>query len=162
MRQHWYLLTVADDAVGADLFVAVDVVRPAVRWAEVPVALAADAPRAAGTAWIALAGPRPRGVAAVAHGLRRLLGNGAAVRVRGNDEDAWAGLQVCAPWLSRIDLLDRDLHLMGQVRDGALSAVLQLTDAQHGEVSAGVGAAVTVEQLEDNSPWIRLRSPSGP
>jgi hypothetical protein len=162
VRQHWYLLTLADGAVGADVFVAVAVVRPAVRWAEVPAALAADASPAAASAWSTLAGPPPRGAAALAQGLRRMLGNGAVVRVRGNDEDAWGALRACAPWLARIDLLDRDLHLMGQIRDGARSAVLRLTDVEHGEVSARVGAAVTAEQLEDNSPWIRLRSPSGP
>jgi hypothetical protein len=150
----------AGPSASAQLFAAVDVVRPSIRWATVRDPLAAEASPEAVVAWASLA-DRPR-LGALTRGVRRVLGNQFAARVRGNDEEGWRGLVTCGSWLSHVDLLDRDLQLMGQVKDGAKAVVLRLTAPEHGEVAAVVGSGVTIEQLADNLPWIRLRSPSGP
>lgn len=154
MARHWYALSTGPGGAAALVVAVLTAVRPDTERAEVRDRdLAPGAPAAAVTAWAALAGPPARGLVAA---VRRAVGAAPVVWVSAADDDRWARLAVCAPWLTAVDLLGRSEGIAGRIHDAGCRAVVELPAERGDALGRELGPAVAVERLPDKRAWYRM------
>lgn len=158
MATHWYALTAEPDDVPLLVDAALAAVRPYALLAELRAKDGLDptAPPTATDAWTRLAGRRRRGFEAMGTWLRRLARVEVPVRVAHGDDDGWARIADCAPWVDTVDVLSPGQLPLGRIHEGGRSAVLQLGDDEAQRLAVAVGGAVVVQRLPDRRPWYKL------
>lgn len=158
MANHWYALSAEADGVHVLVGAALTATRPYALLAELRAKQGLDpaAPPAATDAWSTLAGRRRHGFEAMGTWLRRLARVEVPVRVAHGDDDGWARIADCAPWVDTVDMLSPGQMPIGRIHEGGRSAVLQLGDDDANRLVATVGSAVQVQRLPDRRPWYKM------
>ncbi len=158
VANHWYALSAESDGVPVLVGAVLTATRPYALLAELRAKEGLDpaAPQTAADAWSTLAGRRRRGFEAIGTWLRRLARVEVPVRVAHGDDDGWARIADCAPWVDTVDMLSPGQLPLGRIRQGGRSAVLQLGDDEAQRLAVAVGSAVVIERLPDRRPWYKL------
>lgn len=158
MANHWYALSAESDGVSVLVGAVLAATRPHALLAELRAkdGLHPAAPTSATEAWSMLSTRRRRGFEAVGTWLRRVARVEVPVRVAHGDDDGWARIADCAPWVDTVDMLSPGQMPLGRIHEGGRSAVLQLGDHEAQELALRVGSAVLVEKLPDRRPWYKF------
>lgn len=158
VANHWYALSAESDGVPVLVDAVLTATRPYALLAELRAKDGLDptAPPSAEDAWSTLAGRRRRGFEAMGTWLRRLARVEVPVRVAHGDDDGWARIADCAPWVDTVDMLSPGQMPLGRIHEGGRSAVLQLGDDEAQRLAISVGSSVAIERLPDRRPWYKL------